>query len=331
MHLLVLVTLAAPARASDFEFGFASNIGAGEKPTLVITPTSAVEQLAVSCKAGSRTKTMNAQGLGAGQSLTLAWERDLSVTHADCTIETKFADGRFDLLELPIDYAYGGQLSVDLSKASVDLKERTLTVSVTAAVERAEIVAYGPRRVELDRREVPVRGGPGPVVVPWTGDPSEVVLLDVTLHTTGAWAGFTYSPWFLDIPHEDVLFETNKSVIRPEEEWKLEKTLADLQGVVDKYGDVVPIKLYVGGCTDTVGELAANRKLSTERARAIAAWLKAKGFSYPIHFYGFGESFLAVPTGDGVDEQRNRRAVYYVGSNPPPASAGVPSVGWSPL
>ena len=54
-------------------------------------------------------------------------------------------------------------------------------------------------------------------------------------------------------------------------------------------------------------------------------------FSAPIFYYGFGEELLAVPTGDGVDEARNRRALYMVGANPPPAGSGVPTVGWRAL
>ena len=146
-----------------------------------------------------------------------------------------------------------------------------------------------------------------------------------------AWAGFTYSPWFLDIPHEDVLFESNQDVIRPEEEPKLEATLRELRDVLDQYGSVVPVKLYIAGCTDTVGDKAHNRELSRRRARAIASWLRTHGFSAPIYYWGFGEDLPAVNTGDGVDEARNRRALYMVGANPPPSGSGIPSVVWKAL
>ena len=205
---------------------------------------------------------------------------------------------------------------------------RTLTVQVTAAVERVEITAYGARKAILDQSVVPLSGGPGEVVVPWVGDPGEVVLLDVKLHSASAWAGFTYSPWFLDIPHDDVLFETNASAIPDTEAHKLEATLRELEDVIDKYGEIVPVKLFIAGCTDTVGDAAHNQELSLRRARAIAEWLRAHGYTLPIYYYGFGERFLAVGTGDGVDEARNRRVLYLVGANPPPPSTGVPQVGW---
>jgi len=204
-------------------------------------------------------------------------------------------------------------------------------VRASARVEEAEIIAYGAHKAVLDKSTVRLGQGPGDVSVPFVGDPSEVVLLDVTLRTSSAWAGFTYSPWFLDIPHEDVLFVSDSDVIAADEEWKLAKVQEQLADVADKYGSIVPIKLYVAGCTDTVGDAAHNRDLSERRARSIAKWLRAHGFSYPIYYYGFGESLLAVQTGDGVDMQVNRRALYMVGANPPPSGSGVPGVGWKGL
>ena len=105
----------------------------------------------------------------------------------------------------------------------------------------------------------------------------------------------------------------------------------ELNTVIDKYGEVVPVKLFIGGCTDTVGNKSSNAELSRKRARAIGAWLRDHGTAIPIFYHGFGESWLATPTGDEVDNATNRRAVYMVGANPPPSSAGVPAARWSGL
>jgi outer membrane protein OmpA-like peptidoglycan-associated protein len=328
--MLASLLLALPALAQDLDFGTLPSLEAGQVPTLFITPARAVDLLRVSCEAGGETHEWEESGLSGGEQRSYSWTRDPSVTHADCTIKVRFEDGATDWITLPLDYAYGGGLHIDLDRASVDLEARTLTVHVTSPVTRAEVVAYGAGRAELDRRSVAVEGGPGALTVPWIGAPADVVLLEVTLHTANAWAGFTYSPWFLDIPHDDVLFETNSDVIDGVEEWKLERTLRELEKVLELYGSMVPVKLYIAGCTDTVGDSASNRALSQRRARAIASWLRAHGYNQPI-FYGFGESLLAVQTGNGVDEVRNRRALYLVGANPPPAGSGVPHVRWMAL
>lgn len=328
---LLLLGLGLSARAGDLEFGYTPTPAPDEQPAFMVTPSLPLDRLVVEVDAGGQVYTFEEAGLPAGQTARFAWDRDPGVTSASVYVLGEFAAGHAEEVQIPIEYSYGGQLSVDLSDASADLQQQTLTVSVTAPVSRAEIVAYGAHKAELDRREVPIDAGPGEIAVPWFGDPEDVVLLDVKLHGGSAWASFTYSPWFLNIPHEDVLFESNAADIPASEERKLEATLRQLQGVLDKYGSVVPVKVYIAGCTDTVGDAAHNRALSERRARAIAAWLRSHGYDQPLYYHGYGESFLAVRTGDGVDEAANRRVLYMVSANPPPASAGVPAARWTEL
>lgn len=320
------------AAAQDLDFGYTPAPGPGENPALLVTPTRPVAQIYVRVDAGGKITEYTRKGLQPGVQARFEWPRDTRVTHADVFIRANFADGNVTETTVPIDWQYKGTLSVDLSKARADLGERTVTVRATGPVTEAEIIAYGAHKAVLDQRTVPVETqSDGSVSVPFVGDPGEVVLLDVTLKNASAWAGFTYSPWFLDIPHEDVLFPSDSAAIPADQEYKLERTLEQLHDIVDKYGQIVPVKLYVAGCTDTVGDSAHNRDLSMRRAQAIARWLRTKGFTYPIYYYGFGEDLLAVPTGDGVDNAANRRALYMVGANPPPAGSGVPGVGWRAL
>ncbi len=317
--------------ADDIDFGFVTAPGPGEAPALLVTPNRTVKALHVEIVAGGKTYTFDKSNLPGGKVVRLSFARDPKVTSAEAFVRAEFTDGFVAEYTLPMEYSYAGALKVDLSRASADVKERTLKVRVSEKVERAEITAYGARKAILDQREIPLGAGPGEIQVPWVGDPGEVVLLDVTLHTPNAFAGFTYSPWFLDIPHEDVLFDSNSDVIPGSEAPKLQHTLEQLNDVLDKYGSIVPVKLYIAGCTDTVGDSAHNRDLSQRRARSIARWLRANGYDKPIYYHGFGESLLAVSTGDGVDEARNRRVLYMVGANPPPAGSGVPGVSWTAL
>jgi len=322
---------ASPAQAQDLEFGYRPAPEPGEQPAFIVQPTRNVAELTVVVTAGGQEYRFDAGSVGAGVQKTFAWKRDTSVTNAEAYVKAVFDDGYVSEVTIPMEYTYGGQLAVDLSRASADVKKQTVTVKVSHAVDRAEITAYGARKAVLGKSEVDIGAGPGAIDVPWLGDPGEVVLLDVTLHSGNAWAGFTYSPWFLDIPHEDVLFESNSADIPDVENFKLQHTLKELQEVLDKYGSVVPVKLYIAGCTDTVGDSGHNRDLSRRRAKAIASWLRSHGYDKPIYYHGFGESLLAVSTGDGVDEGRNRRALYMVGANPPPAGSGIPRVSWTEL
>lgn len=333
--LLLALALAAAApglaHAQDMDFGYRPAPEPGEQPAFIVTPTRPVAELEVVVTAGGKEYRFSEGKVGAGTAKTFAWKRDESVTAAEAYVRAVFADGYVSEVTIPMEYSYAGQLAVDLGKASANVEKRTVTVRVSHPVDRAEITAYGARKAVLGTSEVELGTGPGAIDIPWVGEADEVVLLDVTLHSGNAWAGFTYSPWFLDIPHEDVLFESNSADIPSSESFKLEHTLRQLKEVLDKYGSVVPVKLYIAGCTDTVGDASHNRDLSRRRAKAIADWLRSHGYDKPIYYHGFGESLLAVRTGDGVDEGRNRRALYMVGANPPPAGSGIPSVRWTEL
>lgn len=69
----------------------------------------------------------------------------------------------------------------------------------------------------------------------------------------------------------------------------------------------------VTGHTDTSGSVDYNLALSLRRANAVKDALVARGIPEAnVSVAGRGESELAVPTGDGVREQANRRAVIVV-------------------
>lgn len=68
--------------------------------------------------------------------------------------------------------------------------------------------------------------------------------------------------------------------------------------------------LIVEGHTDTSGDRAHNQQLSDARARAVADELAQQGVARDrIRTEGLGERDLAVQTGNGVREVRNRRVV----------------------
>ncbi|MFH1463061.1 MAG: OmpA family protein [Pseudomonadota bacterium] len=329
--MYALLLLASLALASDLQFGYPTHLEGNDQPGLFITPPRAVAELDLSCTQGTEVFHWNKTNLPKGVAQKFHWARDPASPSAECVIQARFADDTAEGLVLNLDFTYGAALSVDLGKASVDLSAHTLTVRASAPVDRAQIVAYGVGREKLDEREVPLTAGPGDVTVPWVGDAADVVILEIKLWNGTSWAGFTFSPWFLDIPHDDVHFETDSAQIPTDEAYKLERTLKQLDEVQAKYGDLVPVKLYIAGCTDTVGDSSHNDDLSRRRARAIGSWLRLHGYHSPIYYHGFGERLLAVPTGDGVDESANRRVLYLVSSNPPPAGSGIPAVGWTAL
>jgi len=101
----------------------------------------------------------------------------------------------------------------------------------------------------------------------------------------------------------DVLFGFDSAQLKPESE----KTLQELATALSK---ALRIQVTVEGHSDTVGDDVYNQKLSEDRARSVATWLKANSSLAPanIQSKGYGESRpIANATGSIEEQARNRR------------------------
>ena len=100
----------------------------------------------------------------------------------------------------------------------------------------------------------------------------------------------------------DVLFDSGKAILRPEAQQALEKAVV----ILAQYPRGVVV---IEGHTDSVGKRAANLKLSTNRARAVEAFLKKRtelpGLTWSAT--GWGDMKPLVPNGAEEGRQRNRR------------------------
>lgn len=116
-----------------------------------------------------------------------------------------------------------------------------------------------------------------------------------------------------------VMFETGKSVLKPESDAVLD--------VVRQYLEAKPAitLLRIEGHTDNVGIAADNQRLSEGRSMAVAAWLIAKGTSckrlLPV---GFGDN---KPIGDNKTpegREQNRRTAFVNAELKGKAIGGMP-------
>lgn len=80
--------------------------------------------------------------------------------------------------------------------------------------------------------------------------------------------------------------------------------------IVSAANDMGASSLSVGGYTDTSGSVGYNRGLGDRRANRVSNALSANGIpGGAINRQSYGESNLAVQTGDGRPEPLNRRAI----------------------
>lgn len=221
-----------------------------------------------------------------------------------------------------------GPLRIKVEKGDVDIAKRSLRFRLNRAAAKAHLkVIMDTGRTVMDDDVMLGGAAPGtPIELSWPQAPGKVMKMALQgFDAEGFFDGVELSPWQVDIPHEEVNFDTGKWDIRPNESPKLDKSLGLIQDAVAKYGTLAELRLYVAGHTDTVGDSASNRTLSLNRARSIGAYFRKKGLRIAIFYDGFGEEALAVPTADETDEARNRRAEYIIAiENPNVERAPVP-------
>lgn len=197
----------------------------------------------------------------------------------------------------------------------VDLPARKVTFKLNQPADRATVrVMMDTGRYAFDG-DIPFdNAAPGtPLTVTWPEAKGQVMKIFIRAYSSaGLYDGVELTPWQIDIPHEEVNFDTGKWDVRVEEQPKLDQSYKLISDAVSKFGSLATLRLYVAGHTDTVGGTSYNRGLSLNRARAIAQYFRKKGLSIAVYYEGFGEEALLVGTADETDEPKNRRAEYLI-------------------
>lgn len=104
----------------------------------------------------------------------------------------------------------------------------------------------------------------------------------------------------------DVLFAPNSTTLTA----GATEFLTELANTLNYYNRTA---VEVDGYTDTSGAPDKNMSVSQRRADAVASVLRSAGVSGSrIRTRGFGETNLKIPTGDNVNESRNRRVEIHI-------------------
>ena len=98
-----------------------------------------------------------------------------------------------------------------------------------------------------------------------------------------------------------LLFDFGSSVLLPE-------TMVSLKSVAETLKQDAQIELLIEGNTDSIGSLAANKRLSEMRANSVGNFLKAEGIaSSRIKVVGMGEGNPIATNNTEAGRQQNRR------------------------
>jgi outer membrane protein OmpA-like peptidoglycan-associated protein len=241
-------------------------------------------------------------------------------------LKINLPDASTGKIPMQFDAELFAPLRMKLEKTDVDLEGRKATFRLSRPAEKAKVsVLMDTGRMAMDE-EVMFKGEPAdtPLTVSWPEANGKVMKISIQAYDTSTFfTGVELYPWRIDIPHEEIHFDSGKWVVREQEETKLDSSLNLIAEELRKYGRLADIKLYIAGHTDTVGPKPYNRNLSVNRAKAIGGYFRKRGLKIPVFYDGLGEEALLQPTADEVDEKKNRRAEYILAIEPP-SSANLP-------
>ncbi len=328
---LALGLLAAPSRV-DAQAALPVAVEVSElvdleraQPTFTVSVSADVRGMRLVAREGGRAVLTRPLGtVRGGTTKVLPFRLTPGVHPLRVEVSGQTAEGRASLsFETTVTATRG--LQILLRKADVDLEARTLRFTLTNPAGRALLTITDAAGSLLHTATTDLQGAPprSPLTLAWPALARAAGRLTVrAFDTSESWTEMEIVPFSVDIPHDDVVFETASDLVRPGEEPKLEAAYQRILAAVRQHGADLQAKLYVLGHTDTVGSPADNARLSERRALAIARWFRRRGgLTIPVLARGLGESSLAVPTPDDTAEARNRRAQYIVGAQAPIAGA----------
>ena len=301
-------------------------------PVLIVKVRQPLTQIDVQFNCSGKSHTLR-QSAQRGE-LTIPIEVPKGNHTCKGTLSIEMDDGSSGSMPLNFQATMHPELKMSIPEEKVDLQNGTLNVKLDRPSETYSISLFDSDNEPIGQgfERVDPAFNIGFTEVSWEAISDDLAVIQIQGKDI---YGFTTEtklfPWSYDIPHEDVTFGSNESDIPVEEVYKLTDVQSEVQTVVAKYNQFAVVNLYVAGYTDTVGNPSHNKSLSEQRAKSIAIWFKQSGFEGNIYYQGFGESVLAVPTADGVDESQNRRVLYVVASTEPNKSSSFPTSTWKAL
>lgn len=331
--LPVLLTMAAPAVAAEVAGDLDVSVryratGGADMPGLTLTASKAVSGiLATVERIDGPTTIFKVGAMKAGESRTLSVTQEPGRAFYRAIVRHA---GQRKPTEITYSAAVAHPFDLTVKGEDVDLPAGRIGMSTTGKVQRLELTMTGEDGTTLLRREVNMdlpSGRPDSLTFPPPA--ARVLRVEIAAYDPEGFAKTVeFTPVVLEVPHDEVNFEFNRSDIGPTEVPKLARALAAVHEALDKLGTQIRLRLYVAGYTDTVGDRAYNQGLSESRAASLATWLKAQGLRVAVCSQGFGEDALAVPTPDETPEPRNRRSLFVLAGQSPSMNA-FPRGNWT--
>jgi MYXO-CTERM domain-containing protein len=334
----VLSALLSFATDDPFTFDYPGQTDASGQTQLTLTANDDIPSFELVISGDGQEIKKSVPGLKKGKKFKVAWKQKSAQSKYQLVIDGKelHADFAFEMVK-PAAQGKVGKLRVKSSREDI-VKRHTAEYETTFTLARYEWKIYDSDGDVIGHGSSD-KGVPagGTFTVKWDSNAEVFMIWAKGEDDAGRFTEYKLVPWAVEIPHTEINFDSGKWDVKPDESPKLDEAVAvafheldALERVNEAVGANITPRLYIVGFTDTVGPGPSNDELSKNRAKAIAKYFFDKGFWAEIHFAGMGERALRVETGDNVDEVRNRRALYVIGVDTPPAGGQIPSK-WAKL
>lgn len=334
--LLCLALASSPALAGDaIHVSLESRVPLGQGlPALKVEILEPILGFDVKLKRSDGKEFEFKDGGKPGMTRTLELEQPEGRFHYEGELTVRFKGSEPGKMPLSFDTELLGPLTLTVSKEDLDLAARKLRFKLSRPAGKAKLTVVSDSGWNAFDGEIKFKGEPAgtPLEVTWPKPAGKVLKISLKAYDTADFfQSVEFFPWQVDIPHEEVIFASGSAEVPAAERSKLDKSVAKISEAVKRYGEFAPLRLYILGHTDTVGPTPANRELSLQRARSIAAYFRTHGARLPIYFEGFGEQAPHKPTPDETAEPANRRAEYIISVDDPSLTHAPFSPQWRPL
>ena len=320
---------------SAFEFQLKNKVQRGQgKPVLILRAAEAVKSAKIKMvRSDGKTRTVNIGSMAVGKTKKIYFKQPAGIFTYDLTVTGMTRSGKKMRTTFETEVAWIDPIKLGINKDYVDLAKGQLVLSTNVALTKVDIEVYGKGGTIIHTSTQKIDAMRGDLTINWSPTAGDVGAVKIkATDVAGFWNAVILEPFFVDIPHQELEFETGKATWDEAETPKLTETLKRIRAAMKKHKSKgLSLQLYIAGYTDTVGSASSNMSLSRSRAKSIAKWFKKSGLRIAIYYQGFGEIAQAVKTADNVDEKRNRRAVYLLGNTKPPTSKQLPKSNWGKL